>query len=104
MSEQRDLEEQELEEERALRARMHRWLGMLAALLVVVAIAVAVWRLNATLQQSGLGISLWDSLGIGMSTLPWVVLIIVLGIVFSLGTTRIMLGLERLWRLITGKK
>jgi hypothetical protein len=99
----RDLQQAELEEEKALRAKMHRWLGMLALLLVVVAIIVAIWRLNVSLKQSGLGISLGESLGIGMSSLPWILVIIGLGVIFSLGTTRVMLGLDRLVRWVSGR-
>jgi hypothetical protein len=99
----RDLQQAELEAEKELRAKMHRWLGMLAAVLVVVAIGVAIWRLNATLKQSGLGMSLGESLGIGMSSLPWILLVILLGVLFSLGTTRIMMGLDWLARRVLGK-
>ena len=95
LSDDRKLQQAELEEERRVRAQVHRWLGTLATVLVVVAIGVAVWTLDRSLKQSGLGISLWESLGMGFSALPWVLLIIGLGVVFSLGTTRTMLLLER---------
>lgn len=94
MSNDRELQA-ELEEERILRAKVHRWLGVLATVLVLVAIGVAIWALDRSLKQSGLGYSLWESLGFGFSALPWVLLILGLGVVFSLGTTRTLLLLER---------
>lgn len=75
-------------------------------MLTVVAIVVAVWRLNASLAQNqeAVGISLGQSLGIMAGALPWVLLVILLGVLFSLGTTRIFLGVEKLYRFVTGKK
>jgi hypothetical protein len=102
-----DLERQaleaELEEERKLRARVHRWFGVAATVLVVLAIVVAVWRLNVTLGQSGLGLGFGESLGGAILWgLPWVVGIILVGVLFSMGTTRIMLLLDKFYRKILG--
>ncbi len=102
-----DLERQaleaELEEERKLRARVHRWFGVAATVLVVLAIIVAVWRLNVTLQQSGLGLGFGASLGNAIAWgLPWVIGIILVGVLFSMGTTRIMGLLDKFYRKILG--
>lgn len=104
MSEDRDLFRTESEEERKMRAKVHRWMGMSAALLTLVAIAVAVWRLNVSLEQSGLGISLGDSMRDMLGASFWVLVVVAVGVGFSLGTTRLMLGLEKLVRLVRGKR
>lgn len=106
MSDDRQVTKAELEAERRMRAQVHRWMGMSAALLTVVAVGVAIYRLNVTLAQAGadVGISMGESMGIMFGALPWVLLIIALGVAFSMGTTRIMLGLEKLWNLVRGKK
>jgi len=95
LSNERELRQAELEEERLLRAKVHRWLGVLATVLVLVAVGVAIGTLDRSLKASGLGYSLWESLGFGFSALPWVLLILGLGVVFSLGTTRTLQLLER---------
>lgn len=89
----------ETEAERALRARVHRHLGWVATLLVLVAIAVALGRMRTMF-----GVSPWEALGIGATTLPWIIGILVLGVVFSLGTSRMMLGLEKVLSWFKGKK
>lgn len=100
---QRPLDAELAEEERALRARVHRWFGVAATVLVILAVVVAVWRLNVTLKQSGLGLGFGESLwGAILWGLPWVIGIIVVGVVFSMGTTRIMLLLDRFYRRILG--
>lgn len=105
MTEDREQELAEQEAERAMRAKVHRWLGMLATLLVVVAVGVAIWRLDASLEESGLGLGLGESLVDSLRWgLPWVAGVILVGVLFSLGTTRIMLGLEKLWGLVRGTK
>jgi len=96
--------QEELEAERATRAMVHRLMGMGAALLTVVAVIIAYWRLAATLGGSGLEMSFGQAVGIGLSALPWVILVILVGVLFSLGTTRVMLGLEWVWKKIRGKR
>ena len=72
-------------------------------MLVVLAIIVAVWRLNVTLQQSGLGLGFGASLGNAIAWgLPWVIGIILVGVLFSMGTTRIMGLLDKFYRKILG--
>jgi hypothetical protein len=93
--------EQELQ--RKLQARLHAQLGKLATVLVLIAVGVAIWRLDTSLKESGLGYSLWESLGSGASAMPAVLLILGLGVIFSLGTTRIMLLAEKLYHRIRGK-
>ncbi len=90
--------------ERELRARVHRHMGWLATVLVLIAIVVALWRLNTWIQELGWGYSLWEAMGIGATTVPWVLLILGLGVVFSLGTSRLMLGIEKLAELVRRKK
>jgi hypothetical protein len=87
--------EVELQEERELRARVHRHLGMLATILVFVAIGVALYRIPAMFGPlfGEKGISPWEALGIGATAIPWVLGIFALGVIFSLGTTRLMTGL-----------
>ncbi|HWI53040.1 MAG TPA: hypothetical protein VNT01_12950 [Symbiobacteriaceae bacterium] len=106
MSDDRQVTKAELEAERRMRAQVHRWMGMSAALLTIVAVGVAIYRLNVSLAQNGaeLGISMGESMKDMFAALPWVLLIIAVGVVFSMGTSRIMVGLERLWNLIRGKK
>lgn len=106
MSDDRQVTKAELEAERRMRALVHRWMGMSAALLTFVAVGVAIYRLNVTLAQSGaeVGISLGESMRIMVLALPWVLLLIGLGVVLSMGTSRIMVGLEKVWNLFRGKK
>lgn len=106
MSDGRRLTREEQEEERRQRAAVHRWMGISALVLTLVAVVVAIWRLNVSLAESGaeLGISLGDSMRDMFAALPWVLLVVAVGVVFSLGTTRIMQGAEKLVRLIRGKK
>lgn len=106
MSEDRKLTDPETEEERQMRAKVHRWMGMAATLLTLVAVGVAIYRLNVTLSQNQaeVGITLGESMKIMFSALPWVLLVIALGVLFSMGTTRIMLGLEKVVGWMKGKK
>lgn len=96
---------EELEAERELRAKVHRWLGTLAAVLVVVAIGVALTRMRATTSHLvPEGYSPWEALGIGATTIPWVLLIVLLGVIFSMGTTRLMMLLHWIVDKVKGKK
>lgn len=97
--ERRRQELAELEAERELKARVHRHMGMTAAILAIVAVIVALSRMQAMF-----GISAWEALGIGSTTLPWLLLILGAGVAFSMGTTRLMTGLEWVVRKLTGKK
>ncbi len=92
-------EQEELEAERVLKARVHRHMGMTAAVLAVGAVIVALARMKTMF-----GISAWEALGIGSSTLPWLLGILVAAVVLSMGTTRLMTGVERVVRKLTGKK
>lgn len=90
---------EELEAERELKARVHRHMGMTAAVLAIGAVIVALARMKTMF-----GISAWEALGIGSTTLPWLLLILGAGVVFSMGTTRLMTGIEWVVRKVTGKK
>ncbi|HWI66506.1 MAG TPA: hypothetical protein VNT75_32150 [Symbiobacteriaceae bacterium] len=102
MSEEGKLTQEELEEERRLKASVHRWLGVLATVLVVVAIGVALYQLSGA--QTVWGMTFGEMMRITLGGWTWVAALLVVGLVFSLGTTRIMLGLEKLVNLIRGKK
>jgi FtsH-binding integral membrane protein len=91
----------ETEEERRVRAQVHRWMGMAATILTVVAVGVAIYRLNAT--QAEVGMPVGEAMRLMLSGLPWVLAIIALGVLFSLGTTRLMMGLERVVRWVRRK-
>lgn len=102
MSDEQKLTREEQEEERRVKASVHRWMGVSATLLTVVAIIVAIYRLGAT--QTEVGLPLGEMMKIMFGALPWVLAVIAVGVLFSMGTTRIMLGLEKLVNLIRGKK
>jgi uncharacterized membrane protein YidH (DUF202 family) len=89
----------ELEWEREMRAKVHRHLGWVATLLVVVAIGVALSRMQAMF-----GVTAWEALKIGVPAFKWVLLIFGLGILFSMGTTRILMGIEWIIGKIVGRK
>lgn len=103
MSDHRETPEQqqarELAEERELHARAHKHMGMAAAILGLVAVFVALARMRAIF-----GVSPWEALRLGASAMPWVLLILGLGVLFSLGASRMMLGLEWLVKRITGRQ
>ncbi len=82
----------ELAEKKA-RAIFHRVLGTLATVLVLVAVVVALWRM-----QTIFGVSAWQALGIGATAIPWIVGVLLLGVVFSMGTTRAMLLVEAVYK------
>lgn len=92
-------EDDRTQAEREVSSRVHRHMGMTATVLVLLAVVVALARMRTMF-----GISPWEALGIGSSALPWILLIIGLGVFFSLGTTRIMFGIERLVGLFRGRK
>jgi len=79
--------------EKAAKARFHRVTGTLATVLVLVAVVVALWRM-----QTIFGVSAWEALGIGATTLPWIVGVLLLAVVFSMGTTRAMLVVEAIYK------
>lgn len=90
--------ERELQEEREfdeavkrMNARVHRHMGMTAAVLGLVAAGVALWLLS-----SRMGISPWEALGGAMPLFVICLVILGLGVVFSLGTSRIAYGIEKL--------
>lgn len=80
----------ERERQRQLNARVHKHMGMTAAILGLGAAAVALVRLPAAF-----GISAWEGLRIGATGLPWVLLVLGLGVLFSLGASRLMMLLTR---------
>lgn len=88
--EERALLKQQLEAEAKLRAAVHRQLGMIATLLVFVAIGVALWRLEVN------GISAWGALKLGGGAFPWVLLILGLGALFGFAFSWV--GLVADWR------
>lgn len=92
-------EQEQIERDRQLNARAHRVLGMTATILVVLAILVALARMRTMFQ-----VSPWEALGLGASGMPWVLAIIGLGVVFSLGTTRIMGAVAWVVNRVRGKK
>lgn len=92
-------EDDRTEAEREVSARVHRHMGMTATILVLLAVVVALARMRTMF-----GISPWEALGIGSSALPWILGIIGLGVFFSLGTTRIMMGIDWVVRLMRGRK
>lgn len=94
-----DQDQRDLEAERELSARMHKYFGWLSTVLVLVAVVVALSRMRAMF-----GVSPWEALGIGSTGLPWVLLILGLGVVFSMGTTRLMLFLEWVVKRIKGNR
>lgn len=96
---ERTHQDEELEAERELRVRVHRHMGMTAAVLALVAVVVALSRMKVMF-----GVSAWEALGIGSTTLPWLLLILGAGVAFSLGTTRLMLGIEWITKRIARKK
>jgi hypothetical protein len=89
---------QEEQEERAfdeavkeLNARVHRHMGMTAAVLGLIATGVALWRLSAVM-----GVSPLEALGGAMPLFTICLVILGLGVVFSLGTSRVAWGIEKL--------
>ncbi len=92
-------EQEQIERDRQLNARAHRVLGTTATILVVLAILVALARMRTMFQ-----VSPWEALGLGASGMPWVLAIIGLGVVFSLGTTRIMGVVAWVVNRVRGKK
>jgi len=92
-------DQEQKERERKLNARVHRQLGMTATILVVIAAVVALARMRKMFQ-----VSPWEALGLGASGMPWVLLILGLGVAFSLGTTRIMAGAAHIFDWVKGKK
>lgn len=95
-----DQSEQELNErQRKLNARAHRQLGMTATLLVVLAVVVALARMRTMFA-----VSPWEALGLGASGMPWILAILALGVVFSLGTSRIMGAVAWVIARVRGKR
>jgi hypothetical protein len=91
-------EQLELEAERKLKSRVHRHMGMTAAVLGIVATFVALARM-----RSMFGISPWEALGIGAGAMPWVVAILVAIVLLSMGTSRLLLAVNRISRWLTRK-
>lgn len=80
--EERELLKAQLAAEAKLKAAVHRQLGMIATLLVLVAVGVALWRMEAMF-----GVSAWEALGLGGGAFLWVLVILGLGAVFGFATS-----------------
>lgn len=89
---QEEQEEREFDERvRELNARVHRHMGMTAAILSIIAAIVGFWLLS-----SRVGISPWTALREAGPLFLIVLVILGLGVVFSLGTSRLAYGIELL--------
>ncbi|MFZ5823950.1 MAG: hypothetical protein ACOY94_06435 [Bacillota bacterium] len=89
---QEEQEEREFNERvRELNNRVHRHMGMTAAVLGIIAAIVGFWLLS-----SRLGISPWTALKEAGPLFLIVLVILGLGVVFSLGTSRLAYGIELL--------
>jgi hypothetical protein len=84
---------------RAINNKVHRHMGMSAAILGLIAMIVALIRIPAMF-----GVSVGETFGILGMWVPLLLVIVGLGVLFSLGTTRLMLSGEWLLRKLTGKK
>lgn len=76
--EEREILKAQLAAEAKLKAAVHRQLGMIATLLVFVAIGVALWRM-----ETMFGVSAWQALKLGGGAFPWVLLILGVGALFG---------------------
>lgn len=63
--------ERELAAEAAMRARMHRYMGLTATILVLIAVWVALARMEETF-----GVSPLNALGQGLQVMPFILLIL----------------------------
>lgn len=81
----------QLEAERALKAKVHRHLGMTAAVLGILAAGLGLRWISVNFN-----ISPWAALGEAMPLLLIVLVILGIGILGSLGISRLALGIERL--------
>lgn len=79
------------EAQRKLHAKVHRQLGTLAAVLGIVAAIVGFWFIGRLF-----GVSPWQALREAMPLFVIVLIILGLGVLFSMGTSRIAYGIERL--------
>lgn len=79
------------EAEKAFRAKVHRHMGMTAAILGLIAAGVGFWSIGRVF-----GFSPWAALAEAMPLFLICLAILGLGVVFSLGTSRVALGIERL--------
>ncbi|MFZ5813887.1 MAG: hypothetical protein ACOY93_01110 [Bacillota bacterium] len=85
-------EEREFDEAvRQLNYKVHRHMGMTAAVLGLIAAGVAFWRLSSVM-----GISPWEALSGAMPLFGLILVILLLGVIFSLGTSRLAWGIEKL--------
>lgn len=89
---QEEQEEREFDERvRALNTRVHKHMGMTAAILGIIAAIIGFWLLS-----SRMGISPWTALKEAGPLFLVVLVILGLGVLFSLGTSRIAYGIELL--------
>lgn len=96
LQEQRRLED---EADRKLRARVHRHMGMSAAVLGVIAAIVGLWWISKVF-----GVSPWTAVKEAIPLFLIVLVILGLGVVFSLGTSRLAYGIELLVKRYKKKK
>lgn len=76
--EEREILKAQLAAEAKLKAAVHRQLGMIATLLVLVAIGVALWRM-----ETMFGVSPLYALSLGSGAFTWVLLILGVGALFG---------------------
>lgn|GEM_PF-3343554 len=85
-------EEREFDEAvKRMNARVHKHMGMTAAVLGLIAAGVALWRLSAVL-----GVSPLEALGGAMPLFLLCLIILAIGALFSFGTSRVAFAVERL--------
>ncbi|MDB4894084.1 MAG: hypothetical protein JWN15_346 [Firmicutes bacterium] len=103
MSEERDRLDAQLQQrlqwEKELNARVHKHMGMSAAVLGLVATIVALIRIPAMF-----GVSVGQTFGILGMWIPVVFVILAVGALASVGTTRLLQGVEWVVNLFRGNK
>lgn len=85
--------------EKELNARVHKHMGMSAAILGLIAMIVALVRIPAMF-----GISVGQTFGILGMWIPLLLGILAVGALASVGTTRLVRGVEWIVNLFRGKK
>ncbi len=103
-AEERRLREEQEEREfdeavKKLNARVHKHMGMTAAVLGLIAAGVALWRLSSVM-----GVSPLEALGGAMPLFFIVLVILGIGVLFSLGTSRVAYAIEKLVKRMQKKK
>ena len=103
MSEEQERQDEELQKrlawEKELNARVHKHMGMSAAILGLVATVVALIRIPKMF-----GVSVGETFGILGMWIPLVFVILAVGALASLGTTRLLIGVDWVVNLFRGNK